>query len=286
MAEKKGSSKLAKHLELKAKVLDPKKTPFEQLVTLLSVLRSAQGCAWDRKQTHRSLVPYLIEEAYEVIDAIEADNPSALREELGDLLCQIVFHAQIASESKSFSMDDAIQSIVNKLIERHPHVFEQPADLEPQQVRDQWEQIKSRIRENSPLLGNIPKSMPALTMAFRIGEKAGGVGFDWQTAEAVLDKIREETQEVATEMHATANDPERAGRLTSEIGDLLFAVASLSRKMDIDPEAALKSSMQKFISRFAKLEERVKSEHGDFSKVSLDQMENLWQMIKRQNNVE
>ncbi|HPC11995.1 MAG TPA: nucleoside triphosphate pyrophosphohydrolase, partial [candidate division Zixibacteria bacterium] len=181
---------------IKDRVLDPRRPPFERLVALLAILRSPEGCAWDRKQTHRSLLPYLIEETYEVVEAVENDNPAALREELGDLLVQIVFHAQLAAEAGRFTIDNSIADVVEKLVARHPHVFGERKNLNPRQVRDQWEQIKVESGEKDRVLSGVPKAMPALTMAYRVGEKAGGVGFDWNSPEEVLGKIEEEIGEI------------------------------------------------------------------------------------------
>ena len=249
--------------------------PFERLVAVMDVLRSPGGCAWDRKQTHESLLPYLIEEAYEVVEAVEAGDYDELREELGDLLCQVVFHAQVAKESGRFSIDDSVTAIVDKLIARHPHVFGERADLSPGQVRDQWEQGKIESGEKKAVLSGVPKSMPALTMAFRVGEKAGGVGFDWQDAADVLDKLNEEIAEI----RAAIRNRDQAG-VTEEIGDLLFATASLARKLEVDPERALKKALDKFSKRFARLEDRVNNSGRRFKDFTLKELENIWQSIK------
>ncbi|MEW5923730.1 MAG: nucleoside triphosphate pyrophosphohydrolase, partial [Candidatus Zixiibacteriota bacterium] len=164
--------------------------PFNKLVEIMATLRSPGGCNWDRKQTHESLLPYLIEETYEVVEAIENRDPMHLREELGDLLIQIIFHARIAEEAGYFSINDAINDINEKLINRHPHVFGEKKDLQPQEVRDQWEKIKIDSGEKKSVINGIPKSAPALVKAFRFGEKAGGVGFDWNNPSEVLDKVK------------------------------------------------------------------------------------------------
>ncbi len=264
-------SKLLKQIE------DPALSPFERLVKLLAILRSPEGCNWDRKQTHESLLPYLIEESYEVVDAIERKQYPALREELGDLAVQLVFHAQLAAERGEFTIHDALSDVVTKLVNRHPHVFGERKDLDPQQVRDQWEQIKTSSGEKDSVLGGIPPSMPALTMAFRIGEKAGGVGFDWKRSEEVFEKIAEELAELRAELDATNRDNQR---VADEIGDLLFAIASLARKLDIEPETALRSALKKFRTRFNELEKRVTSGGNKFTDFSLQQLESLWQEIK------
>lgn len=268
--------------ELKKKVLDERLTPFERLVTLIDVLRSPQGCNWDRAQTHQSLIPYLIEETYEVVDTIESGRIAELREELGDLLVQVVFHAQLARERTEFEINDAICDVIAKLIHRHPHVFDLKTDLNPQQVRDQWERIKTQSGEKKSVLSGLPRSMPALTMAFRIGEKAGGAGFDWAKPQDVLEKIDEETREVRQAMQSGA--PGQKEILTDEIGDLLFATASLARKLQIDPEHALKKSLEKFRSRFDELERRVTESGTTFDDHTVASLEELWQEIKRDHS--
>ncbi len=245
----------------------------------MAILRSEDGCAWDRKQTHKSLLPYLIEEAYEVVEAVEAGDSRALCEELGDLLCQIVFHAQLAQESGAFGADDAVESIAEKLIARHPHVFGRPEQLNPKQVRDQWERLKIESGEKKSVLSGLPESMPALNMAFRMGEKASGVGFDWHQADDVIDKLDEELHEIKSAMETGNNE-----RLADEIGDLLFATASLARKLGIDPEQALKRALKKFKTRFEKLEKRVLASGKRFPDFSLNQLEEIWQDVKRDSS--
>ncbi len=259
----------------KEKVLNPHTDPFKRLVLLMEVLRSPEGCSWDRKQTHRSLLPYLIEETYEVVEAIETGDNGELKEELGDLLCQVVFHAQLAKEDGAFTLDDAVTHIVEKLIARHPHVFDDKKELSPKQVRDQWEQIKIDSGEKKTVLSGIPKSMPALTMAFRIGEKAGGVGFDWKQSEDVLEKLEEELSEIKQAVQSKDKT-----RITEEIGDLLFAVASLARKHEIDPERALKLALDKFSARFHKMEEHIAFQGKRFQDYTLEELEDIWQNIK------
>ncbi len=262
--------------DTKSKVFNKKIPPFERLVAIFEVLRSEKGCAWDRKQTHKSLLPYLIEEAYEVYEAIENEDYNELKEELGDLVCQAVFHAQLAKERGDFDIDDSLTHIVEKLIRRHPHIFADEKKLNPQEVRDQWEKIKVQSGEKKDVLSGLPKAMPALTMAFRIGEKAGGIGFDWEKSSDVLDKIDEELKELKAEIISGNKDA-----IEDEIGDLLFAVASLARKVEIDPEVALKRALDKFKKRFSKLEETIRSEGKSYDEYSLSQLENIWQKIKK-----
>ena len=259
----------------KRRVFDQSLSPFDRLVALMAVLRSEDGCAWDRKQTHQTLLPYLIEESYEVVEAIESGDTGRLREELGDLLCQVVFHAQLAHEQRAFNIDAVAQGIYEKLLARHPHVFGERKELNPKQVRDQWEKIKIESGEKESVLSGLPSSMPALTMAYRLGEKAGGIGFDWKKADEVLAKLDEEIDEIKAEIISG----DRAA-LSNEIGDLLFAVASLSRKLEIDPERALKQALEKFRARFGRLEDRIKGSGKNFRDYSLDELEEIWQSIK------
>ncbi len=264
--------------ELKARVLDEKLTPFERLVVLLEILRSPEGCAWDRKQTHQSLLPYLIEETFEVVETIEENRTDELAEELGDVLCQVVFHAQLAKERGDFTVDDACTKIVDKLLRRHPHVFGEKQELDPNQVREQWEKNKTRSGEKKSVLSGLPKSMPALAMAFRMGEKAGGVGFDWHDSKDVLAKIKEELGEVEDEINRVAPDREK---ISGEIGDLLFAVASFARKLNIDPESSLRRALEKFRDRFDAMEAQVTQQGKHLDQYTLDELEAIWQEIKR-----
>jgi len=261
--------------DIKSRILDKTLTPFERLIELIAVLRSPEGCAWDRKQTHQSLLPYLIEETYEVVEAVEADDYEALREELGDLLCQVIYHGQLAKETGTFDIDDSINCIVDKLVRRHPHVFGERKDLNPKQVKQQWEKLKIESGRHKSVLSGIPGSMPALTMAFRIGEKAGGVGFDWKQAADIIGKLDEEIREIS---EAIPRGEKQA--LSEEIGDLLFATASLARKLEIDPEQALRSSLKKFRQRFEKLQQCVNGAGKSFDDFSLEQLEEIWQEIK------
>ncbi len=250
-------------------------SPFNRLREIMAILRAPGGCNWDRKQTHKSLLPYLIEETYEVVEAIEKEDDDLLREELGDLLIQIIFHAQIADEAGKFNVDDSINDINQKLINRHPHVFGDKKDLNPQDVRDQWEKIKISSGEKESVINGIPGSAPALIKAFRFGEKAGGVGFDWKKASDVLDKVKEEVGEIEVELKSADN-----AKIETEIGDLLFAVASLARKLDINPEQALNKTLDKFKKRFNYIEAQVKKSGRPFADFTLDELESFWQQAK------
>jgi len=241
----------------------------------MATLREPGGCNWDRKQTHKSLLPYLIEETYEVVEAIENEDYDHLREELGDLMIQIVFHARIAEEAGTFNINDAINDINKKLIHRHPHVFGDKKDLEPQEVRDQWEKIKINSGEKKSVINGIPKSAPALVKAFRFGEKAGGVGFDWGNAADVMKKVKEEIGEIEVEMQNGDSE-----KMENEIGDVLFAISSLARKLNINPEQALNKTLQKFQKRFNHIESKVAESGKTFDDFTLDQLEAWWQEAK------
>jgi len=264
--------------DIKNKILDSKTPAFERLILTMAYLRSEKGCAWDRKQTHKSLIPYLIEESYELVEAIEFENPEKIKEELGDLLCQIAFHAQMASEAGQFQIEDSLQAITEKLIERHPHIFKEEKDLEPEEVRQQWEKIKliKRDGDNKSAISGLPSGMPALLMAFRIGEKASGVGFDWKNSTDVLAKIDEEVAEIKKEVASKDKN-----RLSEEVGDLLFAIASFARKQGIDPEAALRQALRKFQKRFEKMEKEVDRQRKKLYNLRPDELDRLWELVKR-----
>lgn len=262
---------------IKNRILDAKTPAFERLILTMAYLRSERGCAWDKKQTHQSLIPYLIEEAHELVEAIEQDKPEKIKEELGDLLCQIVFHAQIAKEQGDFKIEDAITGITEKLIDRHPHIFKEAKDLEPEEVRQQWEKIKLKNREGDKksALSGLPLGIPALLMAYRLGEKAGGVGFDWRNSGDVLVKIEEELGEIKKE----GAIPDK-NRLKEEIGDLIFAVASYARKEGIDPEAALRQALRKFQERFEKMEKEVDRQGKKLYNLRPNELDQLWELVK------
>ncbi len=254
--------------------------PFQRLVALLKTLRAPGGCAWDAKQTHTSLLPYLIEECYEVVDAIEEGEPAQLKEELGDLLVQFVFHGVLAEEQNDFLIDEVITETVEKLIRRHPHVFGDAAQLgSAGEVRQQWEKRKLEEKQSDGkqkrLLDGAPKSMPGLTQAFRLGEKAAGVGFDWPDASSVMEKVHEELGELEEALQAADTEKQ-----TEEIGDLLFVLCSLARKLEINPEQALKGSLQKFRRRFTFIEESVIDSGKTWDDFTLEELESRWSAAK------
>jgi tetrapyrrole methylase family protein/MazG family protein len=250
--------------------------PLERLRRIMARLRAEDGCHWDLSQTHKSLMPYLIEETYEVVEAIEADTAPTLKEELGDLILQIFFHAQIAEEAGNFTIDDVASDICDKLIRRHPHIFGEKKNLRPNEVRDQWEKIKVESNEKDSVLSGVPKSMPALLLAYRVGEKAGGVGFDWEDPRDIFNKLKEEMAEFETEFDSRDRE-----RMTDELGDLMYALVNLARKIGVDPEHALRRTVQRFMERFSYIEESLKKRGRTFSETTLQEMEALWQESKR-----
>jgi nucleoside triphosphate diphosphatase len=256
-----------------------------RLIEIMAALRTpGSGCPWDLEQDFRSIAPYTVEEAYEVADAIERGDLDDLRDELGDLLLQVVFHARMAQEQDAFAFADVVAAICDKLIRRHPHVFGDKNALTPQGVSAQWDEIKAAERaakgaaEETSLLDGVPLSLPALTRAVKLQQKASKVGFDWNDARQVLDKIREETVEVEEELAAPVVDPQA---LADEIGDLLFVVANLARHAQVDPEQALRGANAKFERRFHHIERRLAENGVAPQEATLDDMEALWIEAKR-----
>jgi MazG family protein len=269
---------------------------FERLVDILRALRSPHGCPWDREQTLRSLAPFVQEEAAEVVDAIERDDLEELREEIGDLVFEGVFLAQLTAEAGHFSIADSVRAVCEKLIRRHPHVFSQPpppgtsasAVETAQHVVAQWADIKAQEKAarggTDEVLAGVPVSLPALATAREIGRKVARVGFDWPTAGEVLDKVQEEIVELRAELTAEGGEPPDAAALAradEEIGDLFFALAQLSRKLGLDPEASLRAANRKFRARFGVLERTARAEGiDDLSTLTLEQLEERWQRVK------
>jgi MazG family protein len=267
---------------------DPPGTPageFARLVAIMRALRSPEGCPWDREQTLPSLAPFVLEEAHEVVDAIERGDVDDLRGEIGDLVFEGVFLAQVCADAGQFGIADSLRAIGDKLVRRHPHVFASPdattADIRtPTEVVEQWEAIKARERaatsaSHAGALDGIPRSLPALLAAHEISTRAAAVGFDWESAPDVLAKIEEEVAEVRAAI--TGETPERAAE---EMGDLFFALANLSRKLGIEPEAALRAANRKFTARFRALEERVERRGARVPDLSLEELEQVWQEVK------
>ena len=232
-------------------------TTLSRLVGVMRRLLAPDGCPWDREQTFASLRKYVLEEACEVIDAIDAGDRAAIREELGDLLLQVVFQAELARREGSFGIDDVVAGIVDKLVSRHPHVFGDVDAKDADEVLRNWEKLKAREKGERGVLSGVPRSMPALTRAQRIGEKVARVGFDWEDERGSRAKVAEEMGELD---EAVARGDRRA--IEEELGDVLFALVNLSRHLDIDAEGALRGTIDKFTGRFAHVERRVREEHG------------------------
>ncbi len=253
-------------------------TSFEDFQELIAHLRSPEGCPWDREQTHQSLRTNLLEEAYEVLNAIDNDEPQEIQEELGDLLLQIVLHAQIATEYGKFNMSDVIESIHKKLVRRHPHVFSDINIPEPDEVLKNWEKIKAEERgENGDsdkgILDGVPIDMPALAVADKYQKRAARVGFDWPDINGALEKIREEI----LEFEEAENPKDKA----EEMGDLIFALANLARWVDVDPETALRETNSKFRRRFAQIEAAADEQGRSLSDMSLEEMDEIWEESKK-----
>ena len=245
---------------------------FDELVRIMAVLRAPDGCPWDREQTHMSLRKHLVEEAYEAVAAIEVGDDAEMTDELGDILLQVVFHAQIASEDGRFDIDDVAAAIVTKLRRRHPHIFADAIADTPAQVMERWDRIK-RTEKSGGLLDGIAPTLPALTMAEKISRRAVSVGFEWETVEDVWDKVHEEIDELK------ATEPDTA-EAEDELGDVLFTVVNVGRKMGVDPEQALRGACAKFTRRFTEME-RVSASMGlDLAETGIEDMEALWRRAK------
>jgi MazG family protein len=242
-------------------------------------LRGPEGCPWDREQDFKTLVPFVIEEAYEVVAAIDSGVKSELKEELGDLLFQVIFLARLAEEEGSFNIREVIESSVEKMTRRHPHVFEDAECETSSDVLKKWAEIKEGEKaakaEVEGYLSDVPANFPALMHAHKISKRASKVGFDWETMDEVLEKVTEEL----TEFRQALKDKDRAG-MEEEIGDLLFAVANAARFIDVDPENALRKTVGKFISRFHFIERELGSEGTSLKEAGLKEMEELWQKAK------
>ncbi|HVG31443.1 MAG TPA: nucleoside triphosphate pyrophosphohydrolase [Pyrinomonadaceae bacterium] len=276
---------------------------FDDLVALMARLRSPEGCPWDREQTFASLAPMLLEEAYEAFEAVEEareGNPAALRDELGDLLFQIVFYAQVARERGDFTVADVTDAIHTKMVRRHPHVFADAEAADSAEVLRNWEAIKAEEKRaagkesrtnNSSLLDGVSIKAPALMEAHQLSTKAARVGFDWKRVEDIFDKLHEEIEELreairesdaASEEADEAGAEERQARVREEIGDLLFAVTNIARHLKTEPEAALKLANRKFRRRFQYIERELERQGRSLDAATLDEMEALWQEAKKQ----
>ena len=248
---------------------------FETLIDIIATLRGEHGCPWDKKQTRQSLKTYLVEECYEALEAIERDNAQEICAELGDVLLQIMLHAQIASEKGEFTIDDVVRGISTKLIRRHPHVFAQQRSLDVDEVEMSWEELKKEERgECGFLLENIPRHMPALTHSQSIQRRVASVGFDWEDSEDIWPKLSEEIGEFKK-----ATD--RKERI-AEIGDIFFTLVNIARRMGIDSEMALREANERFSHRFGYMEQRCRERGTDIAELSLQEQDTLWEEAKEE----
>jgi len=260
------------------------KTDIQKLVDVMAKLRSPEGCPWDKEQDHDTLKRFLVEEAYEVIEAVENKDFEHLKEELGDLLLQVVFHAQVAEENGYFKFQDVIDGIYNKLLHRHPHVFKDASVNNSRDVEIQWEDLKRKEKKNlapdgseRSAIDGVPTSMPATLQAVRLTEKAGRVGFDWENVDGVMDKIDEELGE----LKASLKNKDKK-EIEHELGDLLFAVSNLSRHLKMDPEEVHREALHRFRHRFKMMEKFAREKGTELKKLSLDEQEKLWQQAKKE----
>ena len=267
---------------------------FTDLISLMERLRSPDGCPWDREQTYATLAPMLLEEAYEAFEAVElasGGEPNELRDELGDLLFQIVFYAQVARERGDFTIDDVTSAIHDKMVRRHPHVFADARADNTAEVLRNWEAIKAEEKrssqadganQNASLLDGVSTKVPALMEAHQLATKAARVGFDWEKIDDIFDKLTEEIAEVRGAIQTHANTQEEADhtRVREEIGDLLFAVTNIARHLKVEPEAALKLTNRKFRRRFRYIEEQLGAQQRSVDSATLDELESLWQKAK------
>jgi len=275
---------------------------FHALVDLMAALRAPDGCPWDRKQTHESLKPYLLEETYEVLEILDRQDRAKLPEELGDVLLQVLFHSQIASESGSFTIEDVLEQLADKLIRRHPHVFgngsADPTPTNADQVVARWEDIKRTERQASGLpdsaLDGVPPTLPALLRAYQLQARASRVGFDWthdaKGFDQVLGKIEEEIQELRVAIRAPASNQEesdagtaRQAQIAAEFGDVVFSLVNLARFINVNPEDALRQASNRFVERFQFIEAQAIQLGRTIGELSFAEMDRLWEEAKKQN---
>ncbi|MBI4666218.1 MAG: nucleoside triphosphate pyrophosphohydrolase [Nitrospinae bacterium] len=250
---------------------------FDKLCEIMARLRGEGGCPWDREQTHESLKPYMVEEAYEVIEAIDTGDREHLKEELGDLILQVVFHAQLAGERGEFNIDDVLEGISEKLIRRHPHVFGESLADTAEKVMTQWQEIKKAEKGRASIMdGAAPAGMPALMRAVKIQKKAAEAGFDWEDWRGAFEKIKEEAAELSAAIEEDVNE-----KVEMELGDLLFSMANVARHIGVDPEEALRKTILKFVIRFQDMETRLEQAGGELSETPMEALDKLWDEAKK-----
>lgn len=250
--------------------------PLRRLMEVMKALRSEDGCPWNRAQTHHSLTPFLIEESYELVEAIESENSAAMKEELGDVLMQVIFHATIAEEAEAFNLEALCDALTEKMIARHPHVFGKAPPLKtPEEVRKAW--YKGKLKHKDSALEGIPFGQPALQLAFQTGFRAAQTGFEWRDVGEILAKVGEELEEIKAEL-AQPRLSKKA--LADEVGDLLFAMVQLTRWLEIDAESALRGGVKKFTQRFTHMEKSLKTEGKDLNALSPEDWWKYWAKAK------
>ena len=252
---------------------------FDDVLSIIRRLRSQDGCPWDNKQTYQTLRKYLLEETYEALDAIDQGDFPGLAEELGDCIWEILFIARIAEQDEHFTIDHVIQLLGEKMVRRHPHIFGDVKINGADEVLEQWAQIKlqeGKTDRTSDILEKVPQSMPALLRAFRIGERVAKVGFDWETADQVMEKVDEELVEFRTEIQNGSKE-----RMEEELGDLLFSLVNVARHLGISPEDALRKTTTKFTRRFGEVENAAQKQNLSLAKMKIEQLEALWQDAKK-----
>ncbi len=251
---------------------------FEELVEIVDRLRAPDGCPWDREQTNQSLLPYFIEEAYELIESVDEENWDTVKEELGDLLLHVVFQASIGEDDGKFKLEDSLTNVNEKLVRRHPHVFGDAQADAAFHAKQNWEAQKHKEKRRKSRLDGVPKNLPALVQAQRLQQKASYAGFDWDKIDRVWDKVHEEIEELK---EAQSNDLK--DHIAEEIGDVLFALVNLSRYLDIPAEDALRQTNQKFTSRFSKVEEGIKAQGKELEDATLKEMDAIWELAKEKS---
>ena len=249
--------------------------PFTKLLNIVSQLRGPDGCPWDKEQTHKSLLPYFLEEAYEVIEGVEAGDMNSLKEELGDVLLHVVFQADIAQKNSEFTIEDSLNHVNEKLVRRHPHVFGDKKADAAFHAKQNWESAKHKEKKRKSRLDGVPKTLPALTRAQRLQEKASYTGFDWEKIGQVWDKIHEEIQELK-EAQSNGNK----SHIEEEIGDVIFSIVNLARFLNISAESALRKTNRKFVTRFKDVETELKKRGKEVEDSNLEEMDEIWNTVK------